>query len=840
MDDLKKDKQYVKKYLSHPNKFLHKHISGTETRALEMHSNALVYYACKFHDLGKLNENFAKKLKGIKTGEYSNHSYLSFLIADIFYEICKKSNNVLFSEKELIAILACVIKHHGSLLNLYELINKEEAQRLDSYLKTKPYIPAYALLELIGLDKVEPFEIVCPINPINNKSSLGSMFTTNSLDKNILINERLDFYFNIRLCFSALVYGDKGDAGNQDLKSLKKQFATFIKAYPTKIDRYIEKKFGKESKFNELNRKRTLIRNEVLNRLEFQLLNTDNHCFSLTCPTGSGKTIMLMALSKIILAKKTINKVIYSIPFLTITEQVFDEIEKIFDNNFDCIKRIDSKALPTEDFDFDNEQNKSKLNPLIKKIKSKLGLEKDQIERLLQQEYLESSFDFPLIVTTFVQFFQSFTTSSNKGLMKFAHFKNSVFLIDELQALPPNLYTFFVALIDEFCRKFNSYAIFSTATMPFLEIPETDTESKAKEFFCNYKVPVELADSSYFKFSVFNRYTIIPLKGQFFANTICKEIIKNNVPTLIVVNTIKDSRDIYEILSSQAKNVYLINSNFHACDRREILDKVKKYIGNKEQVFLVSTQLIEAGVDISFDIVYRDIASLPHIIQTAGRCNRENKLNKGIVYLFKLYKETESNIRLRARTIYNGIEEIFLDKTIQFFFGSDKSLFEECELLPVQKEFFEFVSNNLKLGQWIDENDNKVNFIEQIKKYQYGNIGRFFVIPREIRKNQIQVQFYVPENDKDENYEKLCELIVEQFLLDESKTNENEDKLRKILALKSRINKHLRKMMDRVVQASINKDESLLLYTSNDYASSFCNLYKLKLEFYSSVFGLNI
>jgi len=145
MDDLEKDKKYVEAYESHPKKPLSKHILGTEERALGAYFSCLVSYASKFHDLGKLNENFGKKLKGIVTDAYSNHSYLSFLIAQIFYEERKKENIVLFSQKDLVLVLACVIKHHGSLVNLYELVNKEEAQRLADYLDTKPYIPAYML-----------------------------------------------------------------------------------------------------------------------------------------------------------------------------------------------------------------------------------------------------------------------------------------------------------------------------------------------------------------------------------------------------------------------------------------------------------------------------------------------------------------------------------------------------------------------------------------------------------------------------------------------------------------------------------------------------------------------
>lgn len=831
MDDVNR---YVLKYESHPGKPLYVHTTGVRNRALTVWDSPVVSLSANSHDFGKLNPNFKMKLKGGNTSNlYSSHAYLSYLSLLSYYS-ARKLTGAILSIKDLIMASVCVIKHHGGLKNFDEIINIDERNRLFEFLKTSPFIPVYEFSRLINFDNIDiPFELIKSID----RKRFSYLFTDCDLRDKVLPSrsDRLHFFMETRMCFSALVYGDKGDAGSQDMTSVLKQQKKFRAKYPQYLDNFLKVLSTKPK--NKLNIVRTQMREVAVKNLETSLKeNPDQRSFVITYPTGAGKTIIMLTLAKIICLLRGPRRIIYSIPFLSITEQIFGIIEKdIFPKDSNSIKRIDSKALPVEEYNFD-ELDRSILSKIVNRFKKLFGkkdIKEETIEKLLRQDYMEASFDYSLIVTTFVQLFQGFTTASNRGLMRFSHLKGSILLIDELQALPPSLYTFFVALIDAFCKKFDSYAIFSTATMPHLEIPDTD--KKAQDMFKDYKKPPEIGDLSFYNNPIFNRYEIRVLNPIYNIFTICHEIIKTQVPTLAVFNTVNDSREVYKLIKAMVNcPVYLMNSNFHAADRRVILEKVKGHLTRRERVIMVSTQLIEAGVDIDFDVVYRDVAPLPNVIQTSGRCNREGKLDKGIVYLFRLFNDDFT--KLRASTIYNGDNDgPFLEYALKVFFGSNsQTVFEEKDLLPIQMGFFKFISHNFRIGTW---GENK-NFIEQINSFRYGDIGEFTLIPKS--RYGIQEQFYVPVDDNDNAYEILNEYIADLALNDDQGAKPGKDFIRESLALKKRMNEHVKKMRDRVVTANIPADIDVHTLSDSSYEHDICHIYKLRAGLYDSEFGLKI
>ena len=831
MDDVNK---YVREYQSHPGKTLSSHILGVYNRAIEIWDSPVVALASKSHDFGKLNPNFSIKLNGGNYRDlYTSHAYLSYLSLLSYYSATKQTGAIT-SIKHLIIASICVIKHHGGLRNLDHIVNTEERDRLFEFLKTAPEIPIYEFSRLVDFDTINvPFKVIRNMD----KKAFSYLFIDYSLKEKILPtrSDRLNFFLEMRMCFSALVYGDKGDAGNQAMSEVRKRQIKFVNNYPKKINKFLGKLSKKPT--NPLNTSRTHMREIAVSNLKRILTeDPDQRTFVMTYPTGAGKTIIMLTLAEVICSLRGPYRIIYSIPFLSITEQIFGIIEEeIFSKDNSSIKRIDSKSLPVEKYDFE-EVDRSILFKMVGRFKKLFGgkdIKEEMVEKLLRQDYMESSFDYSLIVTTFVQLFQGFTTASNRGLMRFSHLSGSILLIDELQALPPSLYTFFVALIDAFCKKFNSYAIFSTATMPHLEIPVTDP--KAIEMFKDYKKPPEIGDLKFYNDPIFNRYEIRVLHPLYNLFTICTEISKSQVPTLAVFNTVKDSREAYKIIKEIVDcPVYLMNSGFHAADRRSILKKVKNHILKNERVIMVSTQLIEAGVDIDFHVVYRDIAPLPNVIQTSGRCNREGKLDKGIVYLFRLYNEDFT--KLRAEYIYNGDNDgPFLNYALNVFFrATSQTIFEEKDLLPLQMGFFKFISHNFKLGYW-KENDN---FIDQINSFRYGDIGEFTLIPKS--RYGVQEQFYVPWGHDDDSYEILNRYIAELTINDTKEHEPGKDVIKESLALKKSMGEHVKKMRDRVVTANIPEDVDINQFIDSSYEHDLCHIYKLKFGFYDSEFGLKI
>lgn len=826
--------RYTKEALSHPKKRASVHTEGVKDRALDIWDDYRVRTAALFHDVGKvINVNFAQRFNGASNPAlYYNHAYLS-LLALLNYIRARglKFNipGVLNGYPDFLTVAACVVKHHGALPNFKDILNKEELHRLQGYLNGSPHMPADEFLALVKLESDLPN---FSVQNIPEKKLLDLFSRRTDIQKRISLSNNktnpLNFFLDTRMCFSALVSADKGDAGSQVID--EGQHNKFHKNYYDRVQEYL-KSLKSNSPLNTL---RTEMRDVALNNLAKEMdRNKDQKVFSLTYPTGSGKTAVLMALSALIQKKTGKKRVIYSVPFLSITEQIFGIIEKTFEKETDCIKRIDCKAQPSQDLDYDEA---AEAGTLIRKFKAFFNkifkgktLRDEMIEALLRQDYQESTFNYPMIVTTFVQFFQSFTTCSNRGLMRFSNLKDAIFLIDEVQAVSPGLYSFFVALIDAFCQRFGSYAIISTATMPYFKIPQTSP--KAVKMFEGYKEPIEIGDLKYYDDPLFNRYRVIPIHGTLDTMTLASRVIQEQGPTLVVLNTIRDSQDVYDTVKSMVDcPVYLLNSNFYAEDRTIILKKCNEHIKNRERFFLISTQLIEAGVDIDFDVVYRDIAPLPNIIQTSGRCNRHGLRAQGSVYVF-MFVDDEGIVR--ASTIYNGIPDgPFLRYAEEQLFSSGIADFEERDLLAIQKGFFDWISQNLKFGEW----DEGCNFVDQICELMYGELGAYTVIPKE--RYGVQEQFYVPVSDEDDKYEKLIEIMGDITQADDAPIDPKVDSLKEKLAFKKKMHEHVRSMMNRVVQVNV-PDESYIPSLSV-YSEMYCHIYKLKPGHYDSDYGFHI
>ena len=810
--------RYTLSYESHPGKPLITHTENVYNRARIMHNSPIVFVGSKNHDIGKLNPNFRAHLAGqIPAGValYKNHAYLSFYATLIWiYNNKAEYLTHLKTNDNLISTLVCIIKHHGSLPNLDELINVEEWDRMVTFLKTNPMIPADELITYFGMNDAT-FDICSPTY-INMCPSLKNAC-------NCKVQEPLNFYFETRMSFSALICGDKGDAVGYVHE--KRIFDRFSKKYSSQLSKYINKLSTNSTPLNTV---RTAIRNYTSDRLKIELPK-GTRVFCLTAPTGSGKTLIMLNASKVIKEYAGNNyKVIYAIPFLSITEQVFDICSKVFGQTKEGLKRIDSKSEIVEE----ESLSKSKLHLLVSKVYKFLGLKtKDalNIDKLLNEEFLESTFDYPLIVTTFVQLFEAYTTHSNKGLMKLCNMKNSILLVDEMQVLPPRLYTFFTAVLDEFCRRYNSYAIISTATMPCFDI----TDKNAIALFKGYTKPTELSDYAFYDSPVFNRYEIQVLSpARHTTLSISHEIIKETKSCLVILNTVRDSRDVYSIIKKSGYDgeVLLLNSNFYSDARLKIITRCKELLASGQKVILVSTQLIEAGVDIDFPLAYRDIAPLPNIIQSSGRVNRNGSLINGVIKLFILYDENGD----RAKTIYNGLDSPLLEHAYNIFFNSSIGAFQEKDLLPLQMSFFKQIASGSKFGYWKVKKD-EYDFINLINKQKFGDIGNFRVIPPE--RYGAQYHFYIPDSDKDEKFEQLIAMYVD-MAIEEENPNNYKDKLRHMLFLKRKLKNHFKLMSKRIVQASLSENIDIGMFV--EYPQEYMHTYKLKPEYYDENLGLLI
>jgi len=414
--------------------------------------------------------------------------------------------------------------------------------------------------------------------------------------------------------------------------------------------------------------------------------------------------------------------------------------------------------------------------------------------------FSEETFDHPFIITTFVRFFETLVSNRNSELLKLPNFSKRIFLIDEVQALPPRLYIFFAALIDEFCKRFDSYAVLSTATMPYLEIEEkTDNGKATRNVFRNYpkfgdaKKRELLNAESHFSNEIFNRYTISRIENDAFTiDDLADEILSHEKSSLIILNTVQDTKDLYEKFQDQPDTYILLNTHFHLEDRKAKIKYCQNKLKSGERVVLISTQLIEAGVDIDFPVLYRDICPLPSLIQSAGRCNRNGNPEKGKVFFFEL--RDKNNNKLRANYIY--IEQEVGQKFLEFCRKEINSDISEKELFQVQKRFFEKIGKELLIGMHNQNSDREINMVDCIQNARFETLGKFKLIDE--RNFGEEYRYYVPKDDNDNAFDKLIEL---QRQVQGRKPYEEAKKLKIDLDIQ------LRSMSDRVVTIRLRKNQ---------------------------------
>ncbi len=801
---------------SHPDKPLLKHIQGVRDNTKKLTNSRFAELVAIFHDLGKINPNFQDKLDPQKTvSGYANHAYLS-----AFAFFCAFRNNITvfkqflgvndLTPNDLIALSVIIAKHHGNLPDFSPKCKPDEA--FASILSRDENYSLFKFLEkeknLPTSEFINHFIQILDFRESLIDTKTQSFFTEKLIFRDVFNKSALDFFIDYQAIFASVLQADKADAGKigDIIEKQKKAVKEFSSYFSSQLDSYL-KKLKQDT---ELNKLRTEIRkNAVLNIGEG--LKVNKQVFELTAPTGSGKTLMLLSLASEIIKAKGAKRIIYGLPFLSITEQVEAEVLKIFEGYEDFIQRIDSKS---DNHRFEKIQEELDDNPDEAKI---------QEANIL--EFRENTFAYPFIITTFVRFFETLLSNRNAELLKLPNFSNCIFLLDEIQALPPRLYGFFVAYLTRFCEKFDSYAIISTATQPNFKIPNDNTE--ALIFFKDYTEPYPLLPLSYFNNDLFNRYQIDFRKEPIDLESLKDSIISENSSTLVILNTIDDTKELYKLLLEEYDKETLLILNTHLTPRHR---KIKIYLAKRrlrqnKRVIVISTQLIEAGVDIDFPVLYRDFATVSSIVQSAGRCNRNGKLGfLGKVTLFKLQK----NGKERSTLIFRGKDEEIIKLTKRAFV---ESKYQEKELLTVQKEFFHRIQSELNFAKHSQNGINPdFNFIKDITECQYDRIGRFRLIDKQLFGEEIQ--YYVPWNYLDCNFDILLKLQSE--LIDLIKENASNGIIR---TKKKSIEIQLKKMSGQIVQVRLNKNQIKPLQGSDQH---YFNLYKIDSRAYSFDNGVDL
>ncbi len=808
----------IKELESHPGKLLLDHIQGVRDNTKKLTNSRLAELVAIFHDLGKINPNFQDKLDPLKTvNGYSNHAYISAYV--FFCAFCYNRKNAEelrrfldveeLTKNDIIALTVIIAKHHGHLPDFTpadyngsgtSILSKDENYSLFKFLKEKSDLPSFEFANHF-FQEIEDFKDFI-LNPeVQRTYSEKFIFFG---DKN---QSALDFFIDFQFAFASVLQADKADAGkigniiDEDKLSVER----FSEICSDKLDVHL----SGLNQNTELNKLRTSIRNEAVQNIKIGLAE-NKRVFELTAPTGSGKTLMLLSLSSEVIKEKGAKRIIYGLPFLSITEQVEAEVLKIFEKEKDYIQRIDSKS---ENLRFEKLQDELDHNP-----------SEENIQKVNILEFQENTFAYPFVITTFVRFFETLLSNRNAELLKLPNFSNCIFLLDEIQALPPRLYGFFVAYLSRFCEKFDSYAIISTATQPNFELPENN--NKAQNFFKYYQQPYPLLPLSYFENKLFNRYVINYEKEAIDLETLKKRILSEEKSILVILNTIDDTKELYQLLSESVNNdeILLLNTHFTPRHRKIKIYLAKRRLRQNQRIILVSTQLIEVGVDIDFPVLYRDFATVPSIVQSAGRCNRNGKLEFGQVKLFKL----ENKGKVRSELIYRGKDKEILDLTKRSFLETE---YEEKALIKVQKEFFNRIQSELNFAKHDQTFPNlEFDFLKDIEECMYDKIGQFRLIDKQLYGEEFR--YYVPRNNQDCKFEFL--LALQEELINLLKVKSDKDLIR---MKKKIIEFHLKSMANNIIQIRLKPNQTRpLLGSEKDYFG----LYKIDGSSYYFDYGIDL
>lgn len=356
--------------------------------------------------------------------------------------------------------------------------------------------------------------------------------------------------------------------------------------------------------------------------------------------------------------------------------------------------------------------------------------------------------------------------------------------------------------------------------MPNFDLP--NNKHSLKDMFKDYISPPELLSLDYFNEKIFDRYHIERLIEPVNIEQLAGMIIRENKSTLVILNTIQDTKDLFnELFNCNIDyELILLNTHFTPDDRKIKIDRCIMFLDEGKRVVLISTQLIEAGVDIDFPILYRDFCPIPSIVQSSGRCNRNGKrTTKGRIIIFDLQKNDQS----RSSFIYRGKDSRFLlyaKEKIQGFLS-------EPVLFKLQESFFDELQANTLFGFHYDKifKNGEVDFIQRLKEGAFAEIGKFRLISESDFGEEYR--YYITQDGDDVTFE---ELEKHQEELKNIKFHDFDKRKLKYI----QIEKHLRGMAGHIVQVRLKDTDVKPIACSNEC----CGLLKLSKSSYSPVTGI--
>ena len=671
-----------------------------------------------FHDFGKVNSQFQidkmlneeilkmedkYNISGVLGSDHSLLSASMFIayyfgkITDLIEIVETKKIVILF---EILFALSYVIsKHHGNLDSFEEYIEKLSRNNDENILKELKNISVSngGILLQAFLEK-ETITIFF--------NFIETYISERKKKENISSQEAMSIFVFTKMMFSLLVasdyystnefmqemkYEDFGNMGNID--TIKKEYenSEIIKSIRDKEKNGIPND-------EDINNFRTKIFLEAEKNLE---KNKENNIFFLEAPTGSGKSNTALNLSLKLLNEDR-KKIFYVYPFNTLVEQNMNTLKNIFGNNEEAIKNItvvnsitaltnkDSRDIPIEEYS----------------------------DILMDRQFL----NYPFIVTTHVGIFNTLIGNTKEDCMPFYQLTNSVIVFDEIQAYKNTIWTEIIKILNSYAKLLNIKIIIMSATLPNLSYLLDEKEKN------NISKLIENRDE-YFNNTIFkNRVEVnydLLSEQKIEYEELLQHIIENSLNSqkiLIEFISKNDAKKFYELCENNEDlnvdhEILILTGEDNKARRNSIIKKINS---KDKKIILISTQLIEAGVDIDVDVGYKNISGLDNEEQFLGRINRSCK-KSGKAYFFyltdakKVYKNSVI-IENKLNLFSDEMRDVLENKNFDIFYSKVLEILKRKAKEKINNDNFETIIFNKKFRllkermKLIEEQDNKKTY----------------------------------------------------------------------------------------------------------------------------------
>lgn len=596
------------------------------------------YLAGLLHDMGKYKKEFQDYLINGGTRGSVIHTFQG-------YKYCLE--NIDFDNlnsqlsKEIIGF--AIGAHHG----LFDCVDSDHVSGIEY---------RYEKQNIGYLECKENF-----LNDVSNEINLKNLFLKSENEISIILKtftelinenhqrEELCFYISLlcRQVLSAVIYSDHRDTSEFNNKKIRTSNLGSSKIWDDIINA-VEKKVNSFDESSEINKARKWISEKCKENSKLP-----NGIYKLNVPTGGGKTLSVLRYAVNHAKKYNSTRIILVSPLLSILDQNADVVRSAVGNDSVILEHHSNIVRDADDYEED-----------------------------IKLDTLKENWDAPIIITTLVQLLNTMFAGGSSNIKRFNSLSNSIIVIDEIQTLPTKVTSMFNLMCNYLSNVCNTTIVLCSATQPSLESVK-------------HKIVDEISDLVPYDYDIWKSFerTVLIDAGQKTESELTDFILEKSVSTqslLLVCNTKKEAEYFYKRIKDNIDDrtfVYHLSASLCQQHRKDVIMDLRKKLNENKKVVMISTQVIEAGIDVSFSTVVRITAGMDSVIQASGRCNRNHEMDLSEVYIVTLNGEKLGQLKdiESAKTATLALLTDFKDNTDKY----DRKLDSQKSIKKYYSNFFE-------------------------------------------------------------------------------------------------------------------------------------------------------